>query len=156
MYGKEIDSNTIQKGGSNVGADVTAPRPAEPQQDIRLQTNINKIIMKKGIFESTFDQFQNLFNKSKLLRILFMVFFYMFFYEILLNIFTFFDVDSIYSYTYTLWLTIVITLYAFLPMKKSYLSNKNNNTISFEQASLFVTTIIAIISSIFIAIFYKY
>ena len=156
MYGKEIDSNTIQKGGSNVEASVTAPRPTEPQQDIRLQTNINKIIMKKGIFESTFDQFQNLFNKSKLLRILFMVFFYMFFYEILLNIFTFFDVDSIYSYTYTLWLTIVITLYAFLPMKKSYLSNKNNNTISFEQASLFVTTIIAIISSIFIAIFYKY
>lgn len=156
MYGKEIDSNTIQKGGSNVGAGVTAPRPAEPQQDIRLQTNINKIIMKKGIFESTFDRFQNLFNKSKLLRILFMVFFYMFFYEILLNIFTFFDVDSIYSYTYTLWLTIVITLYAFLPMKKSYLSNKNNNTISFEQASLFVTTIIAIISSIFIAIFHKY
>ena len=112
--------------------------------------------MKKGIFESTFDRFQNLFNKSKLLRILLMVFFYMFFYEILLNIFTFFDVDSIYSYTYTLWLTIVITMYAFLPMKKSYLSNKNNNTISFEQASLFVTTIIAIISSIFIAIFYKY
>jgi hypothetical protein len=156
MYGKEIDSNTIQKGGGNVEAGVTAPRPAEPQQDIRLQTNINKIIMKKGIFESTFDRFQNLFNKSKLLRILFMVFFYMFFYEILLNIFTFFDVDSIYSYTYTLWLTIVITLYAFLPMKKSYLSNKNNNTISFEQASLFVTTIIAIISSIFIAIFHKY
>ena len=154
MYGKEINSNTIQKGGANVSASVNPS--VEPQQDIRLQTNINKIIMKKGFFENTIDEFQNFFNKSKLLRILFMVFFYMFFYEILLSIFTFFDVDSIYSYTYTLWLTIVITLYAFLPMKKSYLSNKNNNTISFEQASLFVTTIIAIISSIFIAIFHKY
>lgn len=151
MYGKEIDSNTIQKGGVNV-----ASTPVEPQQDIRLQTNINKIIMKKGIFESTFDEFQNLFNKSKLLRILFMVFFYMFFYEILLSIFTFFDVDSIYSYTYTLWFTIIITLYAFLPMKKSYLSNKNNNTISVEQSIIFIFTIIAIVVSIFIAIFHKY
>ena len=111
MYGKEINSNTIQKGGSNVGAGVNPS--VEPQQDIRLQTYINKIIMKKGFFENTIDEFQNFFNKSKLLRILFMVFFYMFFYEILLSIFTFFDVDSIYSYTYTLWFTIIITLYAY-------------------------------------------
>ena len=76
MYGKEIDSNTIQKGGANVGASVTTP--VEPQQDIRLQTNINKIIMKKNIFKSTFDEFQNILNKSKLLRILFMAF-YVFF-----------------------------------------------------------------------------
>ena len=80
----------------------------------------------------------------------------MFFYEILLSIFTFFDVDSIYSYTYTLWFTIIITLYAFLPMKKSYLSNKNNNTISVEQSIIFIFTIIAIVVSIFIAIFHKY
>ena len=153
MYGKEIDSNTIQKGGANVGAEASTS--VEPQQDIQLQTNINKIIMKKGIFENTLDQFQNLFNKSKLLRILFMVFFYIFFYEILLSIFTFFDVDSIYSYTYTLWFTIIITLYAFLPIKQSYLSSKSKS-ISSEQAFLFVSTIALIIVSINIAIFHKY
>ena len=85
-----------------------------------------------------------------------MVFFYTFFYNMLLNIFSFFDVDTIYSYTYTLWFSILITLYAFLPTKNSYLSNKNNNIISTEQAILFVATLIAIISSIFTAIFNKY
>ena len=150
MYGKEIDSNIIQKGGSDVGN-----QPTTINQD-RLQSNINKIIMKKGIFENTFDSFQNILNKSKLLRILFMVFFYLFFYQILLSIFSFFDVDSIYSYTYTLWFSIIITLYAFLPIKQSYLSNKNNNTISGEQSILFVITIIFIVVSIFIAIFHKY
>ena len=150
MYGKEIDSNIIQKGGSDVGN-----QPTTINQD-RLQSNINKIIMKKGIFENTFDSFQNILNKSKLLRILFMVFFYLFFYQILLSIFSFFDVDSIYSYTYTLWFSIIITLYAFLPIKQSYLSNKNNNTISGEQSILFVFTVIFIVISIFIAIFHKY
>ena len=150
MYGKEIDSNIIQKGGSDVGN-----QPTTINQD-RLQSNINKIIMKKGIFENTFDSFQNILNKSKLLRILFMVFFYLFFYQILLSIFSFFDVDSIYSYTYTLWFSIIITLYAFLPIKQSYLSNKNNNTISGEQSILFVITIIFIVVSIFTAIFHKY
>ena len=110
MYGKEIDSNINQKGGGNGGT--------EPINQDRLQSNINKIIMKKNIFKSTFDEFQNILNKSKLLRILFMVFFYVFFYQILLNIFSFFDVDTIYSYTYTLWFTIIITLYAFLPIKQ--------------------------------------
>ena len=85
-----------------------------------------------------------------------MVFFYVFFYQILLSIFSFFDVDTIYSYTYTLWFTIIVTLYAFLPIKQSYLSNKNNNTISSTQAALFVITIIFIIGSIFTAIFHKY
>ena len=151
MYGKEIDSNTIQKGG--VGSDAFTQ--VEPQQDIRLQTNINKIIIKKGFFENTIDEFQNLFNKSKLLRILFMVFFYMFFYEILLSIFTFFDVDSIYSYTYTLWFTIIITLYAFLPIKQSYLSNKSNTIDNYQTALIFIT-IISIIASINVAIFHKY
>ena len=151
MYGKEIDSNIIQKGG---GSDV-GNQPTTINQD-RLQSNINKIIMKKGIFENTFDSFQNILNKSKLLRILFMVFFYLFFYQILLSIFSFFDVDSIYSYTYTLWFSIIITLYAFLPIKQSYLSNKNNNTISGEQSILFVVTVIFIVISIFTAIFHKY
>lgn len=150
MYGKEIDSNIIQKGGSYVVNQSTTIN-----QD-RLQSNINKIIMKKGIFESTFVSFQNILNKSKLLRILFMVFFYMFFYQILLSIFSFFDVDSVYSYTYTLWFTIIVTFYAFLPIKQSYLSNKKNNTISREQFILFVVTIISITTSIFIAIFHKY
>ena len=89
MYGKEIDSNIIQKGGgSDVGNQPTTINQA------RLQSNINKIIMKKGIFENTFDSFQNILNKSKLLRILFMVFFYLFFYQIFLSIFSFFDVDN--------------------------------------------------------------
>ena len=79
MYGKEIDSNIIQKGGGNGGT--------EPINQDRLQSNINQIIMKKNIFKSTFDEFQNILNKSKLLRILFMVFFYVFFYQILLNIY---------------------------------------------------------------------
>lgn len=150
MYGKEIDSNTIQKGGTDGGNQSTTIN-----QD-RLQSNINKIIMKKGIFESTFVSFQNILNKSKLLRILFMVFFYMFFYQILLSIFSFFDVDSVYSYTYTLWFTIIVTFYAFLPIKQSYLSNKNSNTITLQQSILFVVTIISITTSIFIAIFHKY
>ena len=97
MYGKEIDTNIIQKGGTNQQA-------SEPinKNTLHLHTGINNIIDKKGLVESAFDGFQNIFNKSKLLRILIMVFFYTFFYNMLLNIFSFFDVDTIYSYTYIL------------------------------------------------------
>ena len=147
MYGKELETNiNVQSGGSN----VQSPPPAKIIPN--LKSEISKIIKPPTENDGFVNSMLNTFIYNKLARVGFMALFFMFFYNIILYVFNFFDVDEIYSYTYTLWISIIVILYTFLPIRLSYLP-KSNGSMTFQTMILIFVTIGAFVGSIFLSIY---
>jgi len=151
MYGKELDIK-LQTGGTSEDVENKI-RPVE-QPIPNLKSELTKIIG-DTIKPSATQKFLNTFIYSKLARVSFMALFFMFFYSLLLYIFDFFDVDEVYSYTYTLWVSIIIILFTFLPVTESYLP-KSKGELTKPQTIILFTTMIVFIYSIMMAIYSSY
>ena len=147
MYGKELETNiNVQSGGSNV--QLSTPPKIIPN----LKSEISKIIKPPTENDGFVNSMLNTFIYNKLARVGFMALFFMFFYNVILYVFNFFDVDEIYSYTYTLWISIIVILYTFLPIRLSYLP-KSNGSMTFQTMILIFVTIGAFGGSIFLSIY---
>jgi len=59
--------------------------------------------------------------KSKMGRILLFLFIFFFIFKVIRHILTFFDISHEMGYTYFIWLSILVLLFALLPVRKSYL-----------------------------------
>ena len=147
MYGKELETNiNVQSGGSNVQS------PTPPKIIPNLKSEISKIIKPPTENDGFVNSMLNTFIYNKLARVGFMALFFMFFYNVILYVFNFFDVDEIYSYTYTLWISIIVILYTFLPIRLSYLP-KSNGSMTYQTFLLIFVTIGAFGGSIFLFIY---
>lgn len=60
-------------------------------------------------------------TQSKMGRILLFLFIFFFIFKIINHILTFFDISQNIGYGYFIWFSILIFLFALLPLKRSYL-----------------------------------
>lgn len=147
MYGKELETNiNVQSGGSNVQSSTP------PKIIPNLKSEISKIIKPPTENDGFVNSILNTFIYNKLARVGFMALFFMFFYNVILYVFNFFDVDEIYSYTYTLWISIIVILYTFLPIRLSYLP-KSNGSMTTQTMILLLVTLMTFVYSIFLSIY---
>ena len=93
---------------------------------------IKKILNEGSVFTKTISHTKKaslqLLN-TKLFRLFVLFLFFSFFYQIIEKILFFFDVDELYGNTYLIWFSTIVTLWALLPIKSSYLPYSSSHNL---------------------------
>ena len=97
----------------NLTNDTPNDIPNDAPNDLNTNTNSES--------ENKMSVMLSIILKSKMGRILLFIFIFFFIFKVIRHILTFFDISNDMGYTYFIWLSILVLLFALLPVRKSYL-----------------------------------